>query len=179
MKTCTQLTILVGALCASTTALATGGWETVSTEDPGQHWGEFKDNGCVGPMTHPGLRSMSAVLHNVPPGTTWEAACTGFGATINGLKQDHPALCVNTSPLEPLLLQDGFGGIDSGDTAVEKIRAGASVIQIYTGLVYEGPALLTRIKSALDRAIRSAGATGVGQLVASRRDDWADRPFDD
>src|SRR5262249_26279343 len=33
----------------------------------------------------------------------------------------------------------GIGGIDSGETALAKIEAGASLIQLYTGLVYEGP----------------------------------------
>lgn len=36
----------------------------------------------------------------------------------------------------------GVGGIDDGDTAVGKIKAGAKAVQLYTGLVYEGPALI-------------------------------------
>ena len=46
----------------------------------------------------------------------------------------------------------GVGGILSGADAVEKIEAGASLVQIYTGLLYEGPALV----SACARAIRSS-----------------------
>ena len=40
----------------------------------------------------------------------------------------------------------GVGGINSGDAAVAKIRAGASLLQLYTGLVFEGPRLIADIK---------------------------------
>jgi dihydroorotate dehydrogenase len=47
----------------------------------------------------------------------------------------------------------GVGGIDSGKTALAKIRAGATLIQIYSGLVFRGLALLNEIKSALIAAL--------------------------
>lgn len=43
----------------------------------------------------------------------------------------------------------GVGGIDSGQTAREKITAGASLVQVYTGFIYQGPALLSQIARAL------------------------------
>ncbi len=43
----------------------------------------------------------------------------------------------------------GVGGIDSGDTALEKIRAGADLIQVYTGLIYQGPRLVHDIARSL------------------------------
>ena len=43
----------------------------------------------------------------------------------------------------------GVGGIMSAQDAVSKIRAGADVVQIYTGLIYEGPALVTRAAKAI------------------------------
>ena len=43
----------------------------------------------------------------------------------------------------------GVGGIMSADDAIGKIRAGADVVQIYTGLIYEGPALVSRVAHAL------------------------------
>jgi len=43
----------------------------------------------------------------------------------------------------------GVGGIHSYQTAQEKFRAGASLIQIYTGLIYEGPGLVGRILKAI------------------------------
>ncbi|MFZ1687688.1 MAG: quinone-dependent dihydroorotate dehydrogenase [Flavobacteriales bacterium] len=42
----------------------------------------------------------------------------------------------------------GVGGIDSADSAIEKLEAGADLLQVYSGLVYEGPALLKRINEA-------------------------------
>jgi len=39
----------------------------------------------------------------------------------------------------------GVGGIFSAEDAYEKIKAGASLIQIYTGLIYEGPGLVKKI----------------------------------
>jgi dihydroorotate dehydrogenase len=47
----------------------------------------------------------------------------------------------------------GAGGIDSGATALGKIRAGASLIQLYSGLVFRGLALAAEIKSALLAAL--------------------------
>ncbi|MEO8590044.1 MAG: quinone-dependent dihydroorotate dehydrogenase [Flavobacteriales bacterium] len=45
----------------------------------------------------------------------------------------------------------GVGGIDGAEAAVEKLEAGADLVQVYTGLVYEGPALLARINEAYAR----------------------------
>ena len=45
----------------------------------------------------------------------------------------------------------GVGGILSGHDAIEKIQAGADVVQIYSGLIYKGPALVTEVASALQQ----------------------------
>jgi dihydroorotate dehydrogenase len=50
----------------------------------------------------------------------------------------------------------GVGGILSGQDAVAKIKAGADVVQIYTGLIYKGPALVTEVAKALQKVHRSA-----------------------
>jgi dihydroorotate dehydrogenase len=42
----------------------------------------------------------------------------------------------------------GVGGIDSAEAALEKLDAGADLVQVYTGLIYEGPALVKRINQA-------------------------------
>jgi dihydroorotate dehydrogenase len=54
----------------------------------------------------------------------------------------------------------GVGGILSGSDAVEKIRAGATLVQLYTGLVYRGPALVGECRQALARAQRPRPAAG-------------------
>jgi dihydroorotate dehydrogenase len=50
----------------------------------------------------------------------------------------------------------GVGGIMSGDDACEKLAAGASLVQIYTGLIYRGPALVTEFVEALARTSAAA-----------------------
>ena len=67
----------------------------------------------------------------------------------------------------------GVGGIDSGETALAKIEAGASLLQLYTGLVFEGPALIGRIKQALIAAIEREGCDGLGALIGRRAAEWA------
>jgi dihydroorotate dehydrogenase len=46
----------------------------------------------------------------------------------------------------------GVGGIDSGEAAAEKIRAGASLVQLYSGLIYRGPALIGEAATACRNA---------------------------
>ncbi len=57
----------------------------------------------------------------------------------------------------------GVGGITTPDDALEKLDAGAALIQLYTGFVYEGPALIRNIQRALlSRAHARALPSGVG-----------------
>jgi dihydroorotate dehydrogenase len=58
----------------------------------------------------------------------------------------------------------GVGGIFSGEDAFEKIRAGASLVQVYTGYIYQGPGLPSKICRYLDRMIEKSGKT-LDQLV--------------
>ncbi|GGA73710.1 dihydroorotate dehydrogenase (quinone) [Nitratireductor aestuarii] len=72
----------------------------------------------------------------------------------------------------------GAGGVDSAETALEKVRAGADLVQIYTGLIYGGPQLPARILRDLDRKLVELGASSVTDLRDTRLDDWANRPLD-
>lgn len=72
----------------------------------------------------------------------------------------------------------GIGGIDSGETALAKIEAGACLIQLYTGLIYEGPSLITRIKVHLSEAVERAGAGQIRDLTGTKAAEWAARPLD-
>jgi dihydroorotate dehydrogenase len=69
----------------------------------------------------------------------------------------------------------GIGGIDSGETALAKIEAGATLIQLYSGLVYEGPGLIGRIKSELADTCRRRGVGRLDSLVGSQVSRWASR----
>lgn len=53
----------------------------------------------------------------------------------------------------------GVGGVTSAQDAFDKIAAGASLVQLYTAMVYEGPRLPARIATGLDRLLGEAGLT--------------------
>ncbi len=59
----------------------------------------------------------------------------------------------------------GVGGVASGADAYAKIRAGASLIQLYTALIYEGPGLISRIKSELDECLMRDGIDNIAAAV--------------
>jgi dihydroorotate dehydrogenase len=59
----------------------------------------------------------------------------------------------------------GVGGIDSGAAAYEKVRAGATLLQLYTGLVFRGVALVREIKTELQRRLRAEGHRSITDAV--------------
>ena len=61
----------------------------------------------------------------------------------------------------------GVGGVDSGKTAFEKIAAGASALQIYTGMVYKGPMIVKEIKKDLIKIIKEQGFKSIKEVVGS------------
>ena len=61
----------------------------------------------------------------------------------------------------------GVGGVASGADAYAKIRAGASLVQLYTALVYGGPGLVNRIKRELAGHVRADGFSTVAEAVGA------------
>lgn len=61
----------------------------------------------------------------------------------------------------------GVGGIATVDDAWARIRAGATLIQLYSAMVYEGPALARRIVAGLETKVREAGLTSIAEAVGS------------
>ena len=61
----------------------------------------------------------------------------------------------------------GVGGVFTGDDAFEKIKAGASLIQIYTALVYEGPTVLRRIENRLAKLLEENNFNNVSEAVGT------------
>jgi dihydroorotate dehydrogenase len=61
----------------------------------------------------------------------------------------------------------GVGGVSSGADAYAKIRAGASLVQLYTALVYQGPGLIGRIKQELSELLAADGFTSLEDAVGS------------
>ena len=69
----------------------------------------------------------------------------------------------------------GVGGVSSAETAAEKIRAGANLVQLYSCMVYEGPALPGRIVRGLSQLCDREGLASIGDIRGSRTDHWAAR----
>ncbi|XP_073692960.1 dihydroorotate dehydrogenase (quinone), mitochondrial [Garra rufa] len=61
----------------------------------------------------------------------------------------------------------GVGGVASGQDALDKIRAGASLVQLYTALVYQGPPVVKKIKRELDDLLKAQGFTCVAEAVGA------------
>ena len=86
------------------------------------------------------------------------------------------------APLKPLALEAlcrfrsasggeipliGCGGIGNADDAWERIRAGASLIQLYTAMVYEGPGIGRRIACGLAERVKREGFSSISEAVGS------------
>jgi dihydroorotate dehydrogenase len=61
----------------------------------------------------------------------------------------------------------GVGGVRDADSAYTKIQAGASLVQLYTALVYEGPGLVKRIKEGLVERLREDGHVSISDAVGT------------
>ena len=61
----------------------------------------------------------------------------------------------------------GVGGVDSGKSAFEKLAAGASAIQLYTGMIYKGPTIVKEIKKELIDEMKEKGFKSIKEVVGS------------
>ena len=101
----------------------------------------------------------------------------GLSEAVSGQKGG-----LSGAPLKPIALESlrrvasvtkgrvpliGVGGIASGEDAYARIRAGASLVQLYTALVFSGPGLIGRIKRDLAALLRADGFAGVGEAVGA------------
>ncbi len=59
----------------------------------------------------------------------------------------------------------GVGGVDSGQSAFDKISAGADVVQLYTGMVYKGPGVVKDMKKELISILKKENLKNIGQAV--------------
>lgn len=74
-----------------------------------------------------------------------------------------------TGGLIPLI---GVGGISTAEDAYQKIRAGASAVQLYTALVYHGLSLVPQITRGLDALLERDGFATIADAVGTGRADW-------
>ena len=61
----------------------------------------------------------------------------------------------------------GVGGISSAEDALAKIRAGASLVALYSALIYQGPGLVSRIKARLPELLAAQGFSGLGDAIGA------------
>jgi len=66
----------------------------------------------------------------------------------------------------------GVGGISTAAQAYAKIQAGASAVQIYSGLVYHGLSLAAGIAQGLDKLLEKDGYSHISEAIGSKRQDW-------
>jgi Dihydroorotate dehydrogenase len=62
----------------------------------------------------------------------------------------------------------GVGGVDSGEAAFEKIIRGASIVQLYTGMVYKGPGIVSLISSELIDILKKKGFKNISEAVGTK-----------
>ena len=66
-----------------------------------------------------------------------------------------------------LIIIIGVGGISSGLTAYEKLKSGANLLQLYTGMVYEGPGIVKKIKGELIDILKKEKIKNVGEIIGT------------
>ena len=63
----------------------------------------------------------------------------------------------------------GVGGVDSGKSAYQKFLAGASYVQLYTGMVYKGPNIVNMIKKELKDLLLKDGVKNFSEIIGKKR----------
>ena len=71
----------------------------------------------------------------------------------------------------------GVGGVDSAEAALEKIRAGADLVQLYTGMIYDGPVAARAHRRGLDAFCEREKIAAIADLRDSGVDRWAEKPI--
>jgi dihydroorotate dehydrogenase len=108
-----------------------------------------------------------------PPGLSGRHAGEAGGLSGRPLRARSTAMLAHAARLAAgRLVLVGCGGIETGADILDKIRAGADLVQLYTRFSIEGPALLPRLKRELRAAMRAAGhatlAEARGAALAER-----------
>ena len=62
----------------------------------------------------------------------------------------------------------GVGGVDSGQSAYQKIISGASLVQLYTGMIYQGPSIASKISEELINILDKEGVKNISDAVGSK-----------
>ena len=63
----------------------------------------------------------------------------------------------------------GVGGVDSGKSVYEKIINGASLVQLYTGMVYKGPNIISNISKDLNDILKKDGIKNISDIIGIKK----------
>lgn len=77
----------------------------------------------------------------------------------------------------PAVALVGVGGVNSAASAFAKIEAGADLVQLYTGFIYEGPGLPAAILGGLSNQLDREGLASLGEVKGRTTEAWAARPL--
>ncbi len=112
------------------------------------------------------------------------ALSSAFGAEVGGLS-GAPLFHRSTVMLarfycacEGRIPIIGIGGVSCGETALAKLKAGASLVQLYTALIYQGPGLVNKIKQHLIETCRANGLESIDALVGQDAEAWATKELE-
>ena len=87
---------------------------------------------------------------------------------LSGLPLNDPAnetIKMFYKKLEGSIPIIGAGGVNNGKSAFDKIKSGASLLQLYTALVYEGPYVANKINKELSDIIEENGYKNISEII--------------
>jgi len=124
----------------------------------------------AGPRSLAGIIATNTTIERPP---TTDPVCDQVYRETGGLS-GRPLATRSTEIIRHLRRQTGgklpiigVGGIFSAEDAWDKIRAGASLVQVYTGLVYEGPGLIREIVNGLQQRLLERGMKSLVEAIGS------------
>ncbi|KAG2382517.1 hypothetical protein C9374_005097 [Naegleria lovaniensis] len=124
---------------------------------------------------HDGSTSASTSTTTTTMGTSTTTTSTMGTSTITGGLSGRPLFSKSTKVLKNMYkLTDGkvtligVGGVWDGYDALQKIEAGASLVQVYTAFTAQGPAVVGKIKRELSQLLKERGYKGVSDAVGAK-----------
>ena len=172
-----QLAELLSRVAAARAASARPGIAIFLKIAPDLHEGDLDDVAAA--VSSHGIDGV--IISNT---TLSRAGLTGAQSSEAGGLSGRPLFSRSTAMLArmrqrlgPHAVLIGVGGVDSAETAAEKIRAGADLVQLYTGMIYAGPALPGRIVEGLSGILDREGAASIAALRDRRLAHWAAVPL--
>ncbi len=122
---------------------------------------DYEINGYVISNTSPNRAGLKTLVNRIE-----EIGKGGLsGQPVRERSTDLISLVYNLTSGKKTII--GVGGVNSAESAYQKIKAGASLVQLYTGLIYEGPGLVKEINEGLVHLLERDGYGNISEAVGS------------